>query len=444
VVTSFTAHPVSTVRRQFISFPVADFQRTKLQMLSWVNQFNICCFLDNQHYTLPHHSVECMAAAGAVTTLETAAGTAFEQLKQLYEQTGDWLFGHLGYDLKNETEDLASNNTDHIGFPDCVFFIPEVVLQLSERELLIGTFGDRHDTIFHEIGSVEPDREPNQPLATPINSRISKQAYIHIIQQLQQHILRGDCYEINFCQEFFAENVSIDPLQVYNSLSNASPNPFAAYYKTGQQYLLCASPERYLKKEGDRIYSQPIKGTSKRNLHDAGDDVRSKEYLYNNPKDRSENVMIVDLVRNDLSKICEEASVQVDELFGVYSFPQVHQMISTVSGRLRRDIHFIDAIKATFPMGSMTGAPKKRVMELIEHYEQTRRGIFSGAVGYITPKGDFDFNVVIRSIMYNAADKYLSFQAGSAITFYSDPEKEYEECLLKAAAIKNVLGHPNG
>lgn len=409
-------------------------------MLSWVNQFNICCFLDNQQYNLPHHSVECMAAAGAVETLVTAAGTAFDQLKQLYEQHGDWLFGHLSYDLKNETEDLTSANTDHIGFPDCCFFIPEVVLQLSDRELLIGTFGNRHESVFDEICGIEPGIEANPPLTTPINSRITKPAYLHIIKQLQQHILRGDCYEINFCQEFFAEPVSIDPLQVYNSLSSASPNPFAAYYRTGQQYLLCASPERYLKKEGDRIYSQPIKGTAKRNLQDAGEDVRNKEYLYNNPKDRSENVMIVDLVRNDLSKICSAASVQVDELFGVYSFPQVHQMISTVSGRLRSDIHFIDAIKATFPMGSMTGAPKKRVMELIEQYEQTRRGIFSGAVGYITPDGDFDFNVVIRSIMYNAANKYLSFQAGSAITFYSDPEKEYEECLLKAAAIKNVLG----
>jgi para-aminobenzoate synthetase component I len=408
-------------------------------MLSWVNQFNICCFLDNQHYNLPHHSIECMAAAGAVKTLATAAGTAFEQLKQLYEQHGDWLFGHFGYDLKNETEGLAGKQTDHIGFPDLCFFIPEVILQLSESELLIGTFGNRHEAVFHEICAVEPVREPSQPLATPINSRISKEDYITTIQQLQQHILRGDCYEINFCQEFFAEKVAIDPLQVYHSLSNTSPNPFAAYYKTGQQYLLCASPERYLKKEGGRIYSQPIKGTSKRNLNDAGDDVRNKEHLYNSPKDRSENVMIVDLVRNDLSKICEEASVQVDELFGIYSFPQVHQMISTVSGQLRSDIHFIDAIKATFPMGSMTGAPKKRVMELIEQYEQTRRGIFSGAVGYITPEGDFDFNVVIRSIMYNGANKYLSFQAGSAITFYSDPEKEYEECLLKAAAIKKVL-----
>jgi para-aminobenzoate synthetase component 1 len=409
-------------------------------MLSWANQFNICCFLDNQHYNLPHHSFECMAAAGAVQTLATAAGTAFNQLQQFYEQNHDWLFGHLSYDLKNETEGLVSHNADHIGFPDLCFFIPEVILQLSERELLIGTFEGRHESVFHDICAIEPVDKSAQGLTTPINNRISKADYISTIQQLQQHILRGDCYEINFCQEFFAENAAIDPLQVYCSLSDTSPNPFAAYYKTGQQYLLCASPERYLKKEGDRIYSQPIKGTSQRNLQDAGEDVKYKEHLYNSAKDRSENVMIVDLVRNDLSKICKEASVQVEELFGIYSFPQVHQMISTVSGQLHSDIHFIEAIKATFPMGSMTGAPKRRVMELIEQYEQTRRGIFSGAVGYITPGGDFDFNVVIRSIMYNASSRYLSFQAGSAITFYSDPEKEYEECLLKAAAIKKVLG----
>ncbi|OQP64831.1 aminobenzoate synthetase [Niastella vici] len=410
-------------------------------MLSWVNQFNICCFLDNQHYHLPHHSLECMAAAGSVQTLATAAGSAFEQLQQLYAQHGDWLFGHLSYDLKNETDNQASHNADGIGFPDLCFFVPEVVLQLSEQELQIGAFDARHETIFHEICAMEPPGEAGPLAPTPINNRISKEEYIRIIRQLQQHILRGDCYEINFCQEFFAENITIDPVQVYCSLSDTSPNPFAAYYKTGQQYLLCASPERYLKKEGDRILSQPIKGTSQRNLLNAAEDEKSATHLYNSVKDRSENVMIVDLVRNDLSKICEEASVQVEELFGIYSFPQVHQMISTVSGQLRSDIHFIEAIKATFPMGSMTGAPKKRVMELIEQYEQTRRGIFSGAVGYITPEGDFDFNVVIRSIMYNATNKYLSFQAGSAITFYSDPEKEYEECLLKAAAIKKVLGN---
>lgn len=168
-------------------------------------------------------------------------------------------------------------------------------------------------------------------------------------------------------------------------------------------------------------------------------DAENKNWLYNSAKDRSENVMVVDLVRNDLSKVCEDGTVKTDELFGIYSFPQVHQMISTVSGTLKKDVSFTDIIKATFPMGSMTGAPKKRVMELIEQYERTRRGIFSGAVGYINPDGDFDFNVVIRSIMYNEATDYLSYQVGSGITWYCDAEQEWEECLMKAAAIKTVL-----
>jgi para-aminobenzoate synthetase component 1 len=409
-------------------------------MLNWVNRFNICCFLDNQQYHLPHQSVECLAAAGALHTLTLQAGNAFQQLRQFYNHHNDWLFGHLSYDLKNEVEGLTSHHPDQIGFPDLCFFVPEVVLQLGDHALHIGSVVNNHQQIFDEICAIEPVTVFQKQNLTQINSRISRHEYIQTVQQLQQHILRGDCYEINFCQEWVAEQVVIDPLQVYCALSDASPNPFAAYYKTNDTCLLCASPERYLKKTGDRIFSQPIKGTWPRNLQNVQEDVKNKEQLYHSAKDRSENVMIVDLVRNDLSKICVEATVQVEELFGIYSFPQVHQMISTISGQLRPDMHFIDAIKATFPMGSMTGAPKKRVMELIEQYERTRRGIFSGAVGYMTPEGDFDLNVVIRSIMYNAARQYLSFQTGSGITFYSDPEKEYEECLLKAAAIKKVLG----
>jgi len=410
-------------------------------MLNWVNRFNICCFLDNQQYHLPHQSIECLAAAGSLHTLSMQAGNAFHELLQFYDHHNDWLFGHLSYDLKNEVEGLTSHHPDHIGFPDLCFFVPEVVLQLHNNALFIGSVANNHQQLFDEICAIQVNTITPPSSLTTIHSRISRDEYIQTVQQLQQHILRGDCYEINFCQEWVAEQVVIDPLQVYCALSDASPNPFAAYYKTNDRYLLCASPERYLKKTGNQVFSQPIKGTWPRNTQNIQEDVKNKEQLYNSAKDRSENVMIVDLVRNDLSKICVEATVQVEELFGIYSFPQVHQMISTISGQLRPDMHIIDAIKATFPMGSMTGAPKKRVMELIEQYERTKRGIFSGAVGYITPGGDFDLNVVIRSIMYNAAGQYLSFQTGSGITFYSDPAKEYEECLLKAAAIKKVLGN---
>jgi para-aminobenzoate synthetase component 1 len=205
------------------------------------------------------------------------------------------------------------------------------------------------------------------------------------------------------------------------------------------KYLLCASPERYLKKTGENVLSQPIKGTWQRNIDSYEEDERNRNLLTTSTKDRSENVMVVDLVRNDLSKICIEGSVKVDELFGVYEFPQLFQMISTVTGSLKPGIRISEILKATFPMGSMTGAPKKKVMELIEKYEVTRRGIFSGTLGYISPEKDFDLNVVIRSILYNSSTRYLSFPAGSGITFYSDPEKEYEECVLKAMAIKKVL-----
>jgi para-aminobenzoate synthetase component 1 len=408
-------------------------------MLNWANRFNICCLLDNQQYHLPHHSVECLLAAGATRTVEAPAGKAFDHLLHFYEQDHDWLFGHLCYDLKNELEPLHSRHFDGIGFPDLFFFAPQVIIQLGLDSISIGTFDDNHQTIYQEILVMPIPGTETVAESVAVHSRISREEYIAIIKKLQQHILRGDCYEINFCQEFFAKNVSLDPLGAYRLLSDMSPNPFSAFYKLDDKYLLCASPERYLKKSGDDIFSQPIKGTWHRAPADAVEDNKNKELLYNSANDRSENVMIVDLVRNDLSKICEEGSVAVEELFGIYSFPQVHQMISTVGGKLRAGLHFMVAIKATFPMGSMTGAPKLRVMELIEQYEQTRRGIFSGAVGYITPAGDFDFNVVIRSLLYNASRKYLSFPAGSGITWYSDPANEYEECLLKAAAIRKVL-----
>jgi para-aminobenzoate synthetase component 1 len=277
------------------------------------------------------------------------------------------------------------------------------------------------------------------PWTITVQPRISKNDYTQIIQQLLHHIHRGDCYEINFCQEFYATDVQANPLGLYSRLTAVSPNPFSSFYKLNDKYLLCASPERYMQRKGNHIISQPIKGTYKRDLNNTEADQQLKTQLQQSEKDRTENVMIVDLVRNDLSRICKEGSVKVDELFGVYTFPQVHQMISTISGDLKENVDFTDMIKATFPMGSMTGAPKRKVMELIERYEKTKRGIYSGAVGYISPEKDFDFNVVIRSILYNASNQYLSYLVGGGITSQSDPEKEYEECLLKAEAMKQVL-----
>jgi para-aminobenzoate synthetase component 1 len=270
-------------------------------------------------------------------------------------------------------------------------------------------------------------------------SRFSKNDYLGTVKKLQQHILKGDCYEICFCQEFYADHVQINPVTVFKNLSLLSPNPFSAFYKLDKKYLLCASPERFLKRTGDIIISQPIKGTSRRSANENRNDEEEINLLLSDEKERSENIMVVDLVRNDLSKICKEGSVSVKEYLKIYSFPQVHQMISTIEGRLRSDVSFTDILSATFPMGSMTGVPKRRVMELIEYYEKTKRGLFSGSVGYINPEGDFDFNVVIRSILYNELKQYLSIQVGSAITWKSDPEKEYEECNIKIEAMKKAL-----
>ena len=412
-------------------------------MLNWCNRFNICCFLDNHNYNLSHHSIECLVGAGARHSISANAGSAFNTLRQFHEQHSDWLFGHFGYDLKNETEELSSNNQDKVGYPDLFFFVPEYLIRVSANEVSIGSFNEDHEEVWQQISSCNLSLQNPINIASGVRARYSKIDYIKVVERLKRHILRGDCYEINFCQEFFLENIDIDPLQLYLLLSVSSPNPYSAFYKLEHLSLSCLSPERYLKKDGSHILSQPIKGTARRNVDDALLDDISAQELRTNEKERAENIMVVDLVRNDLSKICREATVHVDELCEVYSFPHVHQMISTVSGILRDDTHWTDAIKATFPMGSMTGAPKKKVMELIEMYEVTRRGLFSGSVGYITPDGDFDFNVVIRSVLYNKHEKYLSFHTGSAITFSSDPEQEYEECLLKAQAIKKALAETN-
>lgn len=267
---------------------------------------------------------------------------------------------------------------------------------------------------------------------------ISKKEYLQKVELLKQHIIEGDVYELNFCMEFQAENIHIDPIRVYERLNSISPTPFSVLQKNGAEWLICASPERYMKKKGSLLVSQPIKGTVRRSM-DASEDEQLKEALFHSEKERAENMMIVDLVRNDLNKVASRGSVQVSEMFGIYTFPQVHQMISTVEAQLSDEFSPLDALSEAFPMGSMTGAPKIRAMELIDQYEESKRGLFSGSVGFFSPEGDFDFNVVIRSIFYDSLHQTLSFQVGSAITFDSDPEKEYQECLLKAKAIIQCL-----
>jgi para-aminobenzoate synthetase component 1 len=363
----------------------------------------------------------------------------FEKLKSFLSSEHAYYFGHFSYDLKNEIELLSSAHTDGIGFSKMHFFIPEIMIKINGGKILVGTPGKKAGAEKFLSGISNLSIPPSNSAIKNLHARTSKSEYISNAQQLISHIERGDIYEINYCIEFFAENVSIDPAALFIRLNSISEAPFSCLYKNGDQWLICASPERFLQKKGSRIISQPIKGTRPRGKTPEADEELKKE-LFLDPKERSENVMIVDLVRNDLSKSAKKGSVKVDELFGIYSFKSVHQMVSTVSAELDEQIHPVDAIRNAFPMGSMTGAPKVSAMKLAEEFENMKRGLYSGAVGYFTPELDFDFNVVIRSIQYHSKTGYLSLMVGSALTANANPEKEYEECLLKAKKLFESLG----
>jgi len=411
-------------------FEIQNLLALKEALLLHSEEYTYASLLDSNNYEKSSNSTyEYIAGFGAKSIV---VSSNWEELKSL-SQKNSWLFGYLSYDLKNTTEDLKSENDDGLEFPELCFFEPEYLVRIVDG--------------FCEINGVDPlqffddlpfDEQINkQVVDVNIVSKVSKEKYLKQVIQLMNHIQLGDIFEVNFCQEFFAENTKINPVDISKRLTDKSPMPFSAYLKIGNKYGICASPERFIKRIKDHVISQPIKGTVKRGNSQV-EDEELKDGLLKDRKEKAENVMIVDLVRNDFSRFAEIGSVAVEELFGIHTFPQVHQMISTVGCEVRNKLS-VDIIKDCFPMGSMTGAPKVRAMKLIEKYESTRRGLYSGSIGYIDPEGNFDFNVVIRSVLYNKTNKYLSFMVGGAITAASDPQKEYDESLLKAKAIFEIL-----
>ncbi|MFN8296850.1 MAG: anthranilate synthase component I family protein [Chitinophagales bacterium] len=431
--------------RIFYSFPVADIEQFKLQLLEISNQVKHFCYLDSNNYpNYPYSTFGSLFAIDAIDTISVNED-CLEKFEAFQHQYNDWLFGFLNYDLKNEIEsNLQSNKIDNIENPLLHFFVPKYLVKIENHKVEIGIVGENENESkntldkFKFLVNDQTKKSEILNLKSEIQHRISKKDYIETINKIKHHIQLGDIYEMNFCQEFFAENTIINTVHVFQKLNEISKAPFTSFFKNEDNYLLCASPERFLKRQNNRLISQPIKGTRKR-IKSEKEDNHIRQQLFFDEKERSENVMIVDLVRNDFSRIAIKNSVDVEELFGIYTFEQVHQMISTITCSIENNLTFSEIIKAVFPMGSMTGAPKIAAMQLIEKYEATKRGLFSGAVGYITPKGNFDFNVVIRSILYNSANKYVSIQAGSAITIDCDAEKEYEECLLKAKAMLEAL-----
>lgn len=355
----------------------------------------------------------------------------------LKENKGEYCFGFLSYDVKNQIEQLSSDNRLRVNFPELYFCIPKIVVELNgsdycylkgvEDQSVSKIIRDLHQPLNREVGN-----------GIALTAALTKTEYVQEVTALLDEIQQGNAYEVTYCQEFYAENVSINPWTTYLDLHQRTNAPYSCFVRNGHNYLLSGSPERFLQKKGERLISQPIKGTAKRGETKEYDE-RVKEALMHNEKELAENVMIVDLVRNDLSRIAKRNSVQVDELCGLYTFETVHQLISTVSAEISTETTFVDIMKALFPMGSMTGAPKVSAMQLIEKHETFRRGLFSGTVGYIDPEGDFDFNVIIRSIMYNELEREISCPVGGAITIQSDPEQEYQECLIKIDALKKAL-----
>lgn len=423
---------------------MSDIKTFSKHLLEWSQQFYDVVWLESNGHPDVFGSFDGILAVDALTSLQTDAHNAFEDLKAYQQETKDWIFGYLSYDLKNDVERLSSNNYDGLEFPELFFFQPKKIIRISGSQvefLYLNMIADEIDKDFESIQSQSGVQlkvvETTGDIR--IKLRIFKDEYFKRVEKMLWHIQRGDIYEANFCQEFYAEGTTINPIKTYQKLNTISKAPFATFLKLNDKYLLSASPERYLRKQGNEIISQPIKGTAKRAI-DPVEDQRNKAILENDPKERAENIMIVDLVRNDLSKSAIKGSVMIKELCRVYSYEQVHQMISTVASKVLDDKNPVELIRESFPMGSMTGAPKVSAMRIIERLESFKRGLYSGAVGYFTPKGDFDFNVVIRSILYNAANKYVSYSVGSAITSKASPEKEYEECLLKAKAMREVLG----
>ncbi len=416
---------------------MADFKK---KLLTWGNSFPEIVWLDSNLDSSENTEFEAVLAVEAFTAIKTDYQDAFDKLKEYQQTTKDWIFGYLSYDLKNDVERLKSSNYDGLQFPDLYFFQPQKLIFLKDNIadfVYLRMVDDEIKTDFEEIQNLK-HKTQNSDEKIEIQSRISKEEYLEKVGAMLEHIHRGDIYEANLCQEFFSENVDLDAFSIYQSLNEISTPPFAAFLRLENINLVSASPERYLRKKGDQLLTQPIKGTARRSSNPEED----KEIALNlarDPKEMSENVMIVDLVRNDLSRIAEKGSVKVDELCKVYSFKQVHQMISSVTATIAKGIEPVEALRTSFPMGSMTGAPKISAMKIIEKLESTKRGLYSGAVGYFSPEGDFDFNVVIRSILYNSTNKYLSFSVGGAITAKSNPEKEYEECLLKSRALREVL-----
>lgn len=417
------------------NFPAPEPDHFLEKLIHWLYRHEHFSFFNGNGHRYPFGPFETFAAAGALEVCGDFRDDPFRELVSFHHQHRDWLTGRFSYDLKNYIEKLNSNHIDRIGSPDLYFFIPETLVFLKKDHITIQSVRDP-DRVREEIDLITPAKQESRP--GRISCDTTREEYFRKVEKIKEQILEGDFYELNYCLEYFSENAQIHPPDVYCRLNRISPMPMSVFQGFPGECIISASPERFLKKSGNMLIAQPIKGTIRRDADPLTDEIL-KNRLRNSEKETAENMMIVDLMRNDLGKSAIPGSVMVPEIFGIYSFTHLHQMISTVTCLIRPEIHPVDVIRNAFPMGSMTGAPKIRAMQEIENYESSRRGSFSGAAGYFSPDGNFDFNVLIRSIFYNNRTGSLKFNAGSAITSDALAADEYAECQLKAQAILEVL-----
>ncbi len=421
------------------TFRLKDVSSFKKKLLKWSEKSVTSVFLNSNNHKSQINNYEAILALDSYSEIPYTRNNSLNKLDNFLKNTQDWVFGYLSYDLKNELENLESKNIDSFDLPNLFFFQPKKIWLVSNSNVeALYLDGNQIDDDWTEINKINLSEKFSKSNKIILKERLKKNQYQNKIKLLLDHIKRGDIYEANFCMEWFSQNANIIPSEVYIKLNEISKTPMSAFFKNKNLNLLSSSPERYIKRIKDRVVSQPIKGTSRRDQNDMVDSKLMNE-LEANIKERSENIMIVDLIRNDLSRFSIPGSVIVKELCKVYPFKQVHQMISTVESKIKSNLSSSEIIKHTFPMGSMTGAPKVKAMNIIEDLEVSARGLYSGALGYIKPSGDFDFNVVIRSLIYDTNTKYLSFHVGSAITSKSKILNEYDECLLKAEAMISVL-----
>lgn len=422
------------MKRNSKKFTEIDIKLFKEKIILFSKE-NTCSIVLNSNNT---SSTYDLVFAYGVNSHISSSMNSLQKLDSFISKTNDWIFGFLSYELKNEIENLKSKNIINHNIPNLYFFQPNTVVLVKDNVInLLCLPNNDPDTEFHKIINYTSNNESSVKKYN-LYQRFSKIEYIKTVNKIKERIRLGDIYELNFCIDYFSDNSIINPFKSYKYLNSLTESPMSVFFKFKSLYLISSSPERFVKKIGNKIITEPIKGTIRR-LKNLKEDLKNINYLKNNSKELSENHMIVDLVRNDLSKIAKKGSVKVKELSNLYSFKNVHQLISTVEAKINNSLKLSEILKSSFPMGSMTGAPKIRSMQFIEEFEKTQRGIYSGSIGYISPKKDFDFNVVIRSIIYNSNKKNLNINVGSAITFASDPEKEYEECKLKAEAMINSL-----